>query len=44
MNKRYPYVSKKQLGRWTTETSDSFKWKKKNNPALLVTTTYMNTL
>jgi hypothetical protein len=30
MHKRYPYVSKKQLGRWTTESSDQFRWRKKS--------------
>jgi hypothetical protein len=30
MNKRYPYVSHKQLGRWSTETGDSFRWRKKS--------------
>jgi hypothetical protein len=30
MNKRYPYVSKKQLGRWSTETGDQFRWRRKS--------------
>jgi hypothetical protein len=28
MHTRYPYVSKKQTGRWGTETGASYKWRK----------------
>lgn len=37
MNKRYPYVSKKQLGRWSTETGDSFRWRRKSSASTLNT-------
>lgn len=37
MHKRYPYISKKQLGRWSTETGDQFRWRKKaHNPTSAV--------
>jgi len=37
MNRRYPYVSTKQLGRWTTETGDSFRWRRKAAPTHVTT-------
>ena len=30
MNKRYPYVSTKQLNRWSTESGDQYRWRKKS--------------
>ncbi len=31
MNKRYPYVSTKQLNRWSTESGDQYRWRKKSS-------------